>query len=112
MCDLKSQIFALLKKCPNNISFNSATYYKDDNTTYVVSLHQFTKSDTYEYVVNLDIYSGWIALNKHISVTEKEYMDLKWTIEDWDSVLKNKTFAEFKEFTESEPNSMDDLLND
>lgn len=112
MCDLKNQIFALLKKCPNRADFNNVTYYKDDATTYNIVLYQFKQGNVPNYIVDLNIYSRYGTHIEQASITEKEYMELKWQIEDWTEVIKNKILGEFKEFTESEPNSMDDLLND
>ena len=47
-----------------------------------------------------------------IELTEKEYMDLKWSIEAWKEQMEEQDLEEFKDFAESEPGTMDDLLHD
>ena len=110
MSDLKNQVFALLKKCPERANigkhFAEIAYCTEDNGTYVLTL----KSEE-EYEIQVAIYTCNV-FSKTISLTEKEYMDIKWTIEEWRKVLEEKAFEDFAKFAESEPNSMDDLLND
>ena len=111
MSDLKNQIFTLLKKCPErtNVSehVTEIAYYPEDDTTYMLTL----KSED-GYKIKVSIYDYPNVFSETIPLTEKEYMDIKWTIEEWDKELKEKAFADFAKFAESEPNSMDDLLND
>ena len=111
MEDLKNQIFALLKKCPEHVNANKhvteIAYYPEDNRTYMLTL----KSEE-EYKIKVSIYNYPNVFSKTISLTEKEYMDIKWSIEEWQNVLEEKAFEDFTKFTENEPNSMDDLLND
>lgn len=111
MSDLKNQIFALLKKCPKRASTNEhvieIAYYPEENSTYILTL----KSEE-EYKIKVSIYDYPNVFSKTIPLTEKEYMDIKWTIEEWQKVLEEKAFEDFAKFAESEPNSMDDLLND
>lgn len=110
MSDLKNQIFTLLKKCPNEI------YLSPESNDFVVSYYNngnvydlnFIYSKT---LVTIGISNGTEYI-KQVEVTEKEYMELKWTAEEWSKVLEEKAFEEFKEFAEMEPSSMDDLLND
>lgn len=113
MSDLKNQIFTLLKKCPNAAGDLRIHYYTD-SVAYTVSLisnsvMQKGVSDCYAIIT---ISTENDQYQKNIELTEKEYMDLKWTIEEWDKELKEKAFEDFAKFAESEPNSMDDLLND
>ena len=112
MSDLKNQIFALLEKCPDHITtviddFIEATYYNGEFITYRVHV-SFKPNPT----VILFIYFNSSAYRKEISVTEKEFMDIKWKIEAWEKEVEAKALETFKEFAEKEPNSMDDLLND
>lgn len=111
MNDLKNLIFALLEKCPNHaFSYpdgGEALYYYKDATSYNLGL---TSGD--KYVAHFMIYSGPNVFNKEVSLTEKEFMEMKWKLEDWAKDLEAKAFEEFKDFVESKPNSMDDLLND
>ena len=39
-------------------------------------------------------------------------MDLKWSIEAWKEQMEEQDLEEFKDFAESEPGTMDDLLHD
>lgn len=112
MSDLKNQIFTLLKKCPKDVYISSetnnvsATYYNDHNSIfYGINLIYSDRA------IYFDISSN-MSYTRKIDVTEKEYMELKWTIEEWAKILEEKAFEDFKEFAETEPNSMDDLLND
>ena len=113
MSDLKNQIFTLLKKCPSAASDRQIHYYTD-SAAYTISLvsnfgAQEGVPDCYAIIT---ISTENDQYQKNVELTEKEYMDLKWTIEEWDKELKEKAFEDFAKFAESEPNSMDDLLND
>lgn len=112
MSDFKNQIFALLEKCPDYTTtiiddFIEATYYNGEFITYRVHV-SFKPYRT----VTLFIYFNSSVCRKEISVTEKEFMDIKWKIEAWTKELEAKALDTFKEFAEKEPSSMDDLLND
>lgn len=111
MSDLKNQIFALLKKCPTHAYTYSETGhvgYSSDNSSFDLEL---AKNEGC-LGVYLTIHSGFNCFSKFISLDEKEYMTIKWKIENWESELEAKAFEEFKDFVEAEPSSMDDLLND
>lgn len=111
MSDLKNQIFTLLKKSPDYVfiveNLIEATYYNTDFITYKIQLIPGEKD-----ILSLYIYSSSNTFNKRVELTEKEFMDIKWKIEDWKKELEIKALEDFAKFSESEPNSMDDLLND
>lgn len=112
MSDLKNQILALLEKCPDYTTtiiddLIEATYYNGEFITYRVHV-SFKPNPT----VALFIYFNSSTYRKEISVTEKEFMDIKWKIEAWAKEIEAKALDTFKEFAEKEPSSMDDLLND
>ena len=113
MSDLKNQIFALLKKRPDSAgvygSIVGIVYHLNNFTSYSINLLD-TKNKPYS--VSIRINEEFNTYIKDIELTEKEYMDIKWSIEEWANDLKEKAFEEFAKFAESEPNSMDDLLND
>ena len=113
MNNLKNQIFALLKKCPNGVDRHRISYHKDDNY-YDLTLNKKyeTQEDTPNFSASLIIYKNTNKYFKSVELTEKEYMDIKWSIEEWNKVLEDKAFEEFRDFVESTPNSMDDLLKD
>ena len=111
MDNLKNQIFALLKKCPTHAyTYSEAGHvgYSSDNSEFDLEL---AKNEGY-LGVYLTIHSGFNCFSKFISLDEKEYMEIKWKIKDWEKELETKAFEEFKDFVEAEPKSMDDLLND
>lgn len=125
MSDLKSQIFTLLKKCPKSTELwkNSCRItYKNGESIYVVHLSRpqdeeipfadFEPQEHYEFQMDIYLNSGGKHFCQKIELTEKEYMEIKWAIEEWTTVLKTAILDEFKEFVETEPSSMDDLLND
>lgn len=111
MGNLKNQIFTLLKKCPSFTRTNQIHYYTD-SIVYAVALYPKFKQEGLDYCAIITISSENGQYQKTVELTEKEYMDIKWTIEEWHEVLEVKAFDDFAKFAESEPNSMDDLLND
>ena len=113
MSDLKNQIFTLLKKCPDSATGSEANYHGDRNY-YSIVLHKKygTQEDIPDFSASLTIFTEFGRHYKSVELTEREFMDLKWTMEEWNKVLEDKAFEEFKDFAENEPNSMDDLLKD
>ena len=113
MNDLKNQIFALLKKRPYWARPLRIHYYKD-LVSYDVTLHKKLgeQEDVPGYSAYFVISTDAGMYDKNIELTEKEFMDMKWTIDEWHRTLEAKAFEEFRDFVESEPNSMDDLLKD
>lgn len=112
MSDLKNQIFALVKKCPQRAyccdSLAQAMYYPKDGISYEITVVRQE-----EYVADLAIYNGANVFRKKIVLTEKEFMEIKWKIQEWSEELETKAFEEFKDFAEpEEPSAMDDLLKD
>lgn len=111
MEELKTLIKKLLSKAPMYTAFV-------DNYCYTVEyIHEDTK-----YYINLykESYTAKLKIEKKdinarcftVKLTEKEYMEFKWTIEEWDKYLYTKYFNEFKDFVEIETaKSMDALLN-
>ena len=114
MSDLKNQIFTLLKKRPDSAGASSSViavaYDLNKPVSYSISLFKDVKDK--QYSVSIRINEEFNTYIKNIELTEKEYMDVKWTIEEWIKDLEEKAFEDFAKFAESEPNSMDDLLND
>jgi hypothetical protein len=89
--------------------------YRNDSKEYSVNLinkQSYHPEDTPEFFIELYIDDGNQNFYREIPLTEKEYMELKWIIEEWCTVLELRAFDAFKEFCELEPGSMDDLLND
>ena len=127
MSDLKNQIFTLLKKCPKCVELwgdGCRITYKNGDSNYTFHLSRPPKEDDeipfpddtsrVHYEFQMDVYLN--SANKHfydkIELTEKEYMEIKWTVEEWHDIFTTAVLDEFKEFVETEPSSMDDLLND
>ena len=115
MSDLKSQIFALLKKRPlHAISYKyggSLVYYPDKKTC-DASYHIGIDTLNEEYHLRFTIYDGPNVIEKNLELTEKEFMDMKWKIQDWENLIQTEALEKFKDFVESEPRSMDELLED
>lgn len=121
MSDLKTQIFSVIKKRPHSICTSFETYdvaYVNDNSEYVIcpSKHNNGTSFTCTLRINRRCDDEPLVFTdetiRTIELTEKEYMDLKWTIEAWKEQLEEQDLEEFKDFAESEPGTMDDLLHD
>lgn len=113
MSDLKNQIFTLLKKCPNRANTTSdggCVEYEDPNLNCQITVGK--KFDAVGYFVEVWIDAPYANHFESIDLTEKEFMELKWTMEEYETVLKLKLLDAFKDLCESEPSSMDDLLKD
>ncbi len=114
MSDLKNQIFALLKKRPDSAGASNSVvsigYDLNKSIWYCISLFKDVKDKPYS--VNVRINGDFNTYIRDIELTEKEYMDMKWTIEEWARDLEEKAFEDFAKFAERDPNSMDDLLDD
>ena len=108
MSDLKNQIFKLLKRAPDCANNNREVKYISDDTYYTITLGE-------DFTINLSILCSkpcckWLFLT--IELDEKEYMEAKWTIEDWQKHLDAQLLNKFAEFVDTDPETMDDLLND
>ena len=115
MSDLKNQVFALLKKRPTMACVTNqivqATYHPNESTRYDISL--FKDSFNKPYMMNVLINENLGTFAKNVEITEKEFMELKWIVDDWAATIKSEVFERFKDFAEpAEPTAMDDLLND
>lgn len=113
MNDLKNKIFILLKKCPvyaDSIGdYTSAHYNGPENTKYEVNL---LKRDS-KYFVVIIINDTFTFHDKEIEITEKEYMEIKWTVEKWHKVIYETAFERFIDFVEPPVTSeMENLLKD
>lgn len=119
MSDLKTQIFSVIKKRPCSIATRFGGYqlgYINDNVGYMVGIDKYDN----RFVCTLDIDRSFDndplmfkdSTRREVELTEKEYMDLKWSIEAWKEQMEEQDLEEFKDFAESEPGTMDDLLHD
>ena len=113
MDDLKNKVFTLLKKCPvyaDSIGdYTSAHYYGSENIKYEISL---LKRDSKHFVVIM-IDDSFAFHDKEIEITEKEYMEIKWTVEKWHKVIYETAFERFIDFVEPPVTSeMENLLKD
>lgn len=120
MSDLKTQIFSIIKKRPCSISTRFGGHqlgYVNDNVRYLIGID---RQHGGHFVCTLDINKSLDieplmfkdSTFRKIELTEKEYMDLKWSIEAWKEQMEEQDLEEFKDFAESEPGTMDDLLHD
>ena len=110
MKEIKNLVTKLLQVSPSLVAIDNsggcATYYSN-NTTYSIFLY---KNDDYNLSLSIDSGRGYYEYSSKL--TEKEFMELKWTIEKWSDDIENKTFDEFRDFVNSNANPADDLLND
>lgn len=119
MSDLKTQIFSVIKKRPCSIATRFGGYqlgYINDNVAYVVGIDRHDGQFVCTLDVNKDLDKEPLMFKdstfRKVELTEKEYMDLKWSIEAWREQIEEQDLEEFKDFAESEPGTMDDLLHD
>lgn len=118
MENLKTLVQKLLKFCPtkvmNGLFDDDVIEYYNDNISYSISVYSLIDNSKYYVKINISNIHPYEYINDfNIEVTEKEYMETKWQIEDWIKYLNEKQLLAFEEFVNSfENNSMDDLLND
>lgn len=111
-----------LKKFVKKLIFSSKvpTYVEISNETAVISYVKNDMRFSVNIIKKMESYgcflyifgSGDQTLIKEVELSEKEYMELKWQIENWLDLINDSLYNQFKEFAESEDSSMDDLLND
>ena len=119
MDELKTLIKKLLNQVPNRIEpiFDDvdSIIYEYNGKEYTISLFRdFDGPNSYRIALYTDVISTYRQLKTfYIDISEKEYMEIKWKIEEWNDYLTNQQMDQFKEFVESfSNNSMDELLND
>ena len=119
MSDLKSQIFTLVKKCPVCAGIDKTSayiQYNNNGKRYSININAKQSYDVEnrpDYYIDFYIDEDECHYFKEIPLTEKEFMELKWTVEEWALAFELKAFDQFKDFAEpDEPSAMDDLLND
>jgi len=121
MSDLKTQIFSVIKKRPHSICTSFDAYevaYVNDNSEYIIYPTKCNNGTSFVCTLrvskrcNNDTLPFADETIRKVELTEKEYMDLKWAIEAWKEQIEEQDLEEFKDFAESEPGTMDDLLHD
>ncbi len=115
MEELRTLIQKLLKRVPD---YAGSDCFVDNSVTYINDSLQYDIDCSHyddKYIVHLGISekNPYRFLNAfYIPVTEKEYMEIKWKIEEWNDYLKQKCINEFTTFVNGFSNgSMDELLD-
>ena len=118
MTDLLTLIKKLLKQVPNRITScvfddSNDAEYLCDNLKYSIRYSCYNT----QYFIHLNIARTepyWFILHEaQIEVSEKDYMETKWKIEEWKNYLEEQYLNQFEEFVDSfSDNSMDSLLNE
>lgn len=113
--EIISLVKKLLKRIPTNVPSGpfdscSITYNNDDFTFYI---DLYTNIDS-KYMLSLHINNHNISQynDYQFEIGEKDYMEIKWKIEEWSNYLKEQAFNKFKEFIEEDDTQIDDLLDD
>ena len=119
MSEIKSLAKRLLKKKPNVVTTEGGYMAYD-----VLTLAGYNNKDIY-YTISLkkpDIVGGFklaIDINSEdlsysyvCDLTEQEFMEAKWQIEEWDEHLRNDLFDTLRDFVHVGNDPADDLLND
>lgn len=113
MSDLKNQVFRLFEKRPIEAQIaetgGSLRYCVTDSLYYSINV---IASDNSKFAIGVEIWTDYAHYERYVEISEKEFMNLKWKIEDWQSILEQEAFDKFEEFANIEPGTMDDLLND
>ena len=118
MEEIKKDIFKLIEKRPTYIEEGffdcdfASCNYSIGETEINIKLFTDAFGETNKKSVMLSVRNGQQFCHKEVDLTEKEYMQLKWKIQDWNSILKEELMAVFKEFVNTPNGTMEDLLND
>lgn len=111
--ELLNLIKKLLKKRPSSfggfVFDETSLLYENGESTYIIDFNAVNG-----YVITLSIDNAITHYCNHysIDVDEKDYMEIKWTMQNWRSVFEESEFNTFKEFAETDDTQMEDLLND
>lgn len=112
------KLISLVRKCLNNkpsykyegiFDYCGAVVYYDNDVKYTISItnpidEQYTLRVEMDKDCHIEFYS---------SLTEKEYMEFKWRMEELCKILDDEAFSSFESFVDSqEKGTMDELLND
>ena len=113
MSDLKKLIFKVLEKTPTRTDVNfdktyHSVFYIDEEKSYDIVIYK--NKDGYEAEIN--IFNAYRSSRFVCELTEKEYMQLKWQMEEWNTYILDKDFDLFEEFANKSKGSIDDLLDD
>ena len=119
MSEIKSLAKRLLKKKPNVVVTEDGYTAHD-----VLTLAGYNNKDVY-YTVSLmkpnivggfrltiDINTDDLSYSYTCDLTEQEFMEIKWQIEEWNEHLKNDLFDTLRDFVHVGNDPADDLLND
>lgn len=116
MEDLKNLVKKLLDRKPVEAEvdgyFGPNITYKDEKNFYKIDMSINGKS---QYSLNLFIGQNDLDLDGHdfnCKITEREYMEFKWKIEEWKNELHADAFSEFSDFVKQQEDPMNTLLND
>lgn len=113
MSDLKKLIFKILEKVPTRVEF---TPDKDWESISYIEEHNYYDIQIYKnndaFKVDVCVSTGYNSIDFKTELTEKEYMQIKWQIEEWDTYLRNKAFDTLEEFALKTKGTIDDLLDD
>lgn len=113
-----SLIKKLLERVPYTVNMlegftDGCIYYLNNEDTYKIAL---CKTSDSKYQISFDIIRYKYPLYSKeffFDVSEKEYMEIKWKFEEWNTYLNNRSLEQFEDFVNEEPDSsMDGLLND
>lgn len=111
--ELVNLVKKLLKRTPTSVyddPFNDySIVYKNGDVEYRISICKINQLFTVElHISNYKINS---FTHYDSNITEREYMEIKWSIENWKQTINDYEFDAFREFVEDDT-QMDDLLND
>lgn len=108
MSKLVSLVKKLLERKPDNCGmFCDYVAYKHKDGFYRVDTSEYDKT----YSIYLFDTSNETQFSEEVS--ERDYMEIKWAIEEWRKILHEDAFDEFEEFVNEVPDQgMDELLHD
>lgn len=118
MKDIKTLIQKLLTQKPyssdsSKFLTDGSIQYKNGELDYDISIYK----NEHNYVVSLQIgYNNdedFVYDTYDSELNEREFMEIKWKIEEWEKVLHEDRLEAFADYVESLPgDARDELLND
>lgn len=117
MENLKNLIWKVLKKRPYTVNVENA--YDEWDIHYITAKNNYFSielvnegEDSYFVILKITNEGQDHLVIKEVSLSEKEYMEMKWTIESWKDRLDEEALDSFKEFAESGSETIDSLLDE
>ena len=119
---LKTIIFHLLKKKPMVNASIPTWKYGDKEVTINYPYHPYVvedKKESNDWVTSINIFNdnivdenGYYVAGANVNLTEKEAMEIKWTLDDISDNTRQTLFNELADFALENEGTQDELIDD